>query len=384
MDENQATTRRQDHGTTLVGPRRGDQSPGANRLSPHPCGAKVNRKGGGSLTALDSYQRLEASGVWRPGPSEQRLNVFVSIGSATLTITSTKDIALAHWSLPAVERVNPGVEPAIYRAAPDAEDRLEVSDPEMVAAIEQVLRAVGRGHTRSGRLRGGLVAVLLVGILVATLIWAPDAIRNQAAGILPEASRAALGREIFEKIHRIAGRPCSDPLGQQALDRLAARFAPGARVVVMPSAVTTSAILPGDHILLGRSVVEDYDTPFVVAGFLVEADLSRQLRDPALDLLADATLLETGRLLTSGTLSDRALLAHAERRVQIGNAAPDEGDLIARFAALGLPTEPFAYAKDISGDSVAGLIAAAPVPVAEAVAPLSDGDWIALQGICGE
>ncbi|MEL7106684.1 MAG: hypothetical protein AAGM21_12245 [Pseudomonadota bacterium] len=327
---------------------------------------------------------MEASGVWRPGPSEQRLNVVVSIGSATLTITDMKDTALAHWSLPAVERVNPGADPAIYRAAKDAEDRLEIADPEMIAAIEQVRRAVVRGQTRPGRLRGGFVGLAVVGVIGAMLVWAPGAIRNQAAGILPEASRAALGRDVFEKIHTIAGRPCSDPLGQQALDRLASRFAPGARVYVMPSGLASSATLPGDHILLGRSVVEDHDTPFVVAGFLVEADLSRQLRDPAMDLLADATLLETGRLLTTGDLAERALVAHAERRVKMDNPSPDDGDLIARFAALGLPTEPFAYAKDISGESVASLIEAAPVAVDAAAAPLSDGDWVALQGICGE
>lgn len=337
-----------------------------------------------ALTALDAYQRLESSGVWRPGPSEQRRNVVVSIGSATLTITDMNDTALAHWSLPAVERVNPGAEPAIYRAAQDAEDRLEIADTEMVDAIEQVRRAVGRGRTHKGRLRGGLAGLFILGLLATVVFWAPSAIRNQAASILPEAARVALGREVFDKIRRIAGSPCSDPLGQAALDRLAAQFAPGARVFVMPEGLTASATLPGDHILLGRSLVEDHDTPFVVTGFLVEADLSRQLRDPALDLLADATLLETGRLLTTGELADRALLAHANQRVQAGSPSPDEGDLIARFAALGLPTEPFAYAKDISGESVSALIEATLFPANTAAAPLSDGDWVALQGICGE
>ena len=189
---------------------------------------------------------------------------------------------------------------------------------------------------------------------------------------------------MFEKVRRIAGPPCADPLGQQALDRLAAGIAPGTKVYVMPSALEATATLPGDIILLGRSVVEDHDTPFVAAGYLVEADLSRQLRDPALDLLDDATLLETGRLLTTGTLAERALFAHAERRVQMGSPAPGDGELIARFAALGLPTEPFAYAKDISGETVLGLIEGAALPVSEARAPLNDGDWVALQGICGE
>ncbi|MEL7025918.1 MAG: hypothetical protein AAGO57_01645 [Pseudomonadota bacterium] len=336
------------------------------------------------MTALDAYQRLEASGVWRPGPSEQRINVVVSSGSATLTITDMSDRALAHWSLPAIDRVNPGAEPAIYRPAPDAADRLEIADSEMIAAIEQVRRAVTAGQPKPGRLRSGILTALVIGLMGLVVFWAPDALRNQAAAILPEAARDGLGRDVFTKIQKITGSPCSEPRGQEALNQLAQRYAPGTTVWVMPSAIESSATLPGNTILLGRSVVEDHETPFVAAGYLVEADLSRQLRDPIVDLLSDATIVEAGRLVTTGRLSERALTAHAERRAQSPARSPDQGDLVARFAALDLPSEPFAYAKDISGETVLGLIEAGSIPISEARPALTDSAWVALQGICGE
>lgn len=336
-----------------------------------------------TLTALDAYQRLEASGVWQPGPSEQRLNVIVSLGSASLTITDLKDTALAHWSLPAVERINPGQAPAIYRTAPDAEDRLEILDDEMVEAIEQVRRAVSQNRPQRGRLRGFLWAGIALAGCAALLFWAPSAIRGQAAMVLPQASHAALGAAVLTEVQRIAGVPCQTGQGQSALDRLAAKVAPGAQVLVMPDAVETMVLLPGQRVLLGRSVVEDHDTPFVAAGYLVEAQVLRRNRDAVDALLEDASLVETGRLLTSGTLSQRALGAHAERLMAEPPPVVDQTTLAAELADMRLPAAPLAYAKDISGDTTSELLRGG-VDLAAAAPVMSDGDWVALQGICGE
>ena len=56
------------------------------------------------MTALQKYERLEATGLWRETPDGQRREVVVSIGDATLVISDLNDTALTHWSLAAVER----------------------------------------------------------------------------------------------------------------------------------------------------------------------------------------------------------------------------------------------------------------------------------------
>ena len=43
------------------------------------------------MTALSKYDRLEASGLWRPTPQDQRREVVVSIGDATLVISDMND-----------------------------------------------------------------------------------------------------------------------------------------------------------------------------------------------------------------------------------------------------------------------------------------------------
>mgnify|MGYP006205154343 CR=1 FL=1 len=66
-------------------------------------------------TALKKYQKLESSGLWREAPELQRREVVVAFGEASLTLSDPRtEAALSHWSLPAVERINPGELPALY------------------------------------------------------------------------------------------------------------------------------------------------------------------------------------------------------------------------------------------------------------------------------
>ena len=106
-------------------------------------------------TALDRYQRLEAAALWRPAPGAQRLDVIVSLGEATLTITDIRDRVQAHWSLAAIARANPGAEPAIYHPDADPGETLEIAEgeDEMIAAIETLSSAIARQRPKPGRLR---------------------------------------------------------------------------------------------------------------------------------------------------------------------------------------------------------------------------------------
>lgn len=80
------------------------------------------------MTALTEYQRLESSGVWRASAQDQRRDVMISIGDATLVIYDTANRPLAHWSLAALVRLNVGTRPALFAPAPDAPEELEVAD----------------------------------------------------------------------------------------------------------------------------------------------------------------------------------------------------------------------------------------------------------------
>ena len=106
------------------------------------------------MTALKKYQKLESPGLWRDTPQDQRRNVVVSFGAASLILSDPKtDLALSHWSLPALERRNPGALPALYAPGHDASETLELDDADMIAALETVQAALATRKARPGRLR---------------------------------------------------------------------------------------------------------------------------------------------------------------------------------------------------------------------------------------
>ncbi|MBF9035079.1 hypothetical protein HKCCE2091_12605 [Rhodobacterales bacterium HKCCE2091] len=337
------------------------------------------------MTALREYQRLEATALWRGRPDEQRREVMVSLGDATLVISTLSDTALSHWSLPAVERLNPGETPAVYAPSPDADETLEIAEPDMVAAIEKLRGAIEQARPHPGRLRHGLVALALAFLLGLGIFWLPGALMRQTASLLPDAKRADLGRQVLAEMADLSGRPCVTEDGAAALARLGRRtFGDDApRIVVLPSAVAGTGHLPGRILFVDRGLVENHETPEVLAGYLLAEDLRRRDSDPVLELLQEAGVMATLRLLTTGAVSaadlqDYARGVLADRPVDVADAA-----LLARFGEAGISSQPYAYALDISGETTLGLIEADPMRGRLRSPLLADNAWVALQEICG-
>lgn len=337
------------------------------------------------MTALDRYDRLEAPGLYTPGSGAQRIDVILSLGAASLTISNARDVALAHWSLAAVERLNPGSRPAHYAPSGDTPERLETSDEDMIRAIEKIRRAVRRGRPRSGRVRRRIV-LAIAALLVATgLFWLPGAVTDYAASLLPPAARAELGQAIVDQAVPLAGAACAEPAGAAALSTLSGRLSGVAplRILVLPGAPQSSAHLPGGTVLLSREVVEDHETAQVAAGFVLAEAARARAQDPLVPLLTHAGLPATLRLMATGRLPDDALRGYAEAVLTSPPVPVDPGVLLDFFRAARVPATPYARAVDITGESTARLIAEDPVPADRAERLLSDGEWVALQSICG-
>ena len=339
------------------------------------------------MTALAKYQRLEASGLWRASAQAQRREVVVSIGDATLVISDMQDRALAHWSLAAIERANPGRHPAIFHPDGDAGETLELAadEAEMIAAIETLRMAVERRRPHPGRLRLVVVVGSLALIVAAALLWLPQALRDQAIAVLPEVKRVEIGAALEREIARLTGPRCDAPGSRAALKRLAARLpgrdGPG-RLVVMSGRLPGTLNLPGGSILVGRALVEKQDAPDVVVGYLVAARLRAASTDPLALLLRESPLWASLRVLTTGKLSSETLRAHAAWLLTRRQPPLDEQVLLAGFAAWGVRARPYAYAVDPSGETTIGLIEADPYAETAPEPVLPDADWLRLQAIC--
>lgn len=336
------------------------------------------------MTALAQYNRLEATGLWREAPDAHRRDVIVALGDATLMVTTPTEVALTHWSLPAIVRLNPGRRPALYAPGADAEERLEIEDPDMIEAIEMVRAAIDRRRPRPGRLRlwiGAAAAALALGLGV---FWLPEAMTRQTVALLPPASREAIGNRLLQEIGRIAGPVCTNPRGSAALARLARRsFGEAApRVAIVPSAIPDTLSLPGGILVANAGLVEDNDTPEVLAGYLLAEGARRAATDPMLTLLTEAGLGVTFRLLTTGQIDEAPLHAHAATLLSRGTTPVPDDVLVAAFTRAGISTAPYAFARDGTGESVLALIEADPVRDAPPGPLIGDADWISLQDIC--
>jgi len=341
------------------------------------------------MTALKKYQRLECPGLWRETALAQRREVVVGFREATLVLADPRtDTALTQWSLPAIQRLNPGEDPAIYAPAPDSPETLEIEEPEMVVALETVRGVVERAQSRPGRLRGLVVAGGTALIVLVGLFWLPGALASHTASALPEATRAEIGMAALADLSRLTGAPCDAPLGVRAAEKLSDRlFGPeGPRILILPDGLSGPASLPGGLILLPRSAVEDADGPERAAGLaLVQAMLDEE-KDPMVPVLRQAGTVATFRLLTSGRLDPQSLhgLGEVLLRAQTPGVVPvDPEVLLPKFEAAGVPSSAYAYAVDPTGETTLTLIEADPFKGSPPDLLVPDGDWISLQAICG-
>lgn len=203
---------------------------------------------------------------------------------------------------------------------------------------------------------------------------------------MPHVKRAEIGETLLGHIERVAGQTCSSPLGTRALDKLHRRALGaqvGGRIAVVPSGPELSIYLPGGLIVMNRDLIEDTQDPAVVGGHIIAAAAQVQQQDPLAALLRHSGISSTFALLTTGDLPPESLRSYAESLVAEAAPQADPAAMLPLFAAAQLPSTPYAYSIDITGETTLSLIEGDPMEDQDVLQVLTDGEWISLQGICG-
>jgi hypothetical protein len=330
------------------------------------------------MTALSQYVRLECGGTWSPGPDLAPRAVTVAFGDAALILRDGGGRPLAHWSLAALE-LRPVSNGARYAPGPDATEWLDLTEPEMIRAIETVHKAVRRAGPQRGRLRlwSRLAAVSV--LLAALALWLPGALTRQALAALPEGAGRQIGAELLGHLQRQTGPACRAPGGIAALARLSARlFGPDqGQIVVLPQGLDHDLWLPGRIAVLPASALADPPALFAARALAASAQTN-----PLSDLIDRAGLTGALHLLTTGALNDRILAEHAAAILASAPPSPTNAQLIAVFAAAGVPLAPLALARDPTGESVLALIEADALLRPQSPAIPTDADWAAVTRVC--
>lgn len=337
------------------------------------------------MTAVKEFQRIETSGLWRARPEDQRREVILSFGDTSLVIRDRSNAPITHWSLSAIERINPGKRPALFEPGPDTGESLEIEDETMISAIEKVRTVIAKHRPKRGRLRLTVFLTIICTVAAIGYFWLPGALMRHALTVVPDTKRETIGIGLLGEINRLAGNTCSLPLGRVALAKLHTKLDPEdqlEKIVVLPTDVRDTILLPGKLLVLSHTLVEDFDAPDVIGGYILSGTLQAQTSDPLAPLLEIAGVLGTLKLLTTGDIERANLRQHAENLLRAENDFPNPDRLVDVFESAEMATSPFAYARDFSGETTLNLIEADPFRGKSVTSKLSDGDWISLQSIC--
>ncbi|VDC30346.1 hypothetical protein [Pseudogemmobacter humi] len=336
-------------------------------------------------TALRQYQRLECIGLWRDAPEDQRREVVVRMGEATLVLSDPRsETALSHWSLPAVRRINPGQRPAVFAPGEDSRESVEIEDEAMVSALKTVHSAVRAARPHPGRLRGWLIGGTVAAIAAVAVLVLPGVLISHTASVVPAPKRAEIGMRALDDVIRLTGAPCDGDVGLPALAALAERvFGPEDTPIlyILPEGLSRPAHLPGGVILLPKGLIEQ-DAPDALAGAALAEGLAAKLTDPMRDILDHAGLKASFDLLTSGDLPAGALDGYGEAFLRRQDSPPPLTRLTAAFTEAQVPLTP--YAQWLAGPESAAMQEADPFRGLIATPLLPDDDWIALQSVCSD
>ncbi len=339
------------------------------------------------MTALKKYQRLECFGLWRQTPHDQRREVHIRLGDATLILIDPKSgTALSHWSLPAIEQLNKGTWPPVFAPGLESGESLELDDSDMVAALETVQSAVRAAVARPGRLRKLILAGMALALVGGGVLWLPGALVAHTASVLPPAQRAEIGQRALDDLASVTGAACNNPLGLRALAQLSERvFGPVDTPIlyVMPEGVDRPIHLPGDMIILPRRLIESADGPEAVAGAALVEILRAKTHDPILPLLGYVGLGATFKMLTTAELPDTALVGYGEELLRAEPEALETALILEAFESTQIPATPYALAVNPGDAALQALADSDPYKGLSPSPLVSDEDWVALQGICG-
>lgn len=343
------------------------------------------------MTALTKYAKLEGTGLWAPTGPDQRREVIVSLGEATLVMLDARSSnVLSHWSLAAVERLNPGETPAVYSPDADPGETLELDDPLLIDALETLRAALDPPPGLLQRLRK--FAILgAVGVTVALgVIVVPNALVDHTASVVPLAKRVELGEAMLADLSQTGARVCTGALGTGALAALHRRVIDGpGRLVVVDGLTTPSPRvqhMPGRLYVIDSRLIDAAETPEELGGAILVAAARHASDDPLRPLLRHAGSVATFRLLTSGDLPLNALRGHALALLRAPARVPAAEGVIAQFQRAGLSPRAFLLsttamdpARDALTPALRALEAGDP-----ATGLISDGQWVSLLNLCAE
>ena len=338
------------------------------------------------MTNSADFVRLESLGLWRESPNRPKREIVVQLGDHSVTIIGKDNTILAHWSLLAVERVNPGRVPGIFTPDPQGEEFVEIADEVMLEALQDWLddfpRSVPKPKRNYFRI---FAAILLLAAVSGIVFFTPTAVIKVAASIATTSLQREVGESVYGHLQQNSKAICESYYGIQALKSLDRRLTGDGRASlrVVNSGIGTTILLPGGITVVDSSQIENADSPEVLAGHIVRARAGGRVLDPFEAFLADAGVIEAISFVVRGKFGENAARNYA---TSILSGAKEvripEDVLLHEFIALEIPTRFYARSIINTEGRLNLLLENDPFVGSEYPPVLRDIEWLGLKSIC--
>ena len=336
------------------------------------------------MSIRSRFLRLEAQALWRISPDSPEQHVIAHLGRNSLTLISTDNATLAHWSLSAVQRVRTGGSSAFFSPDPASGEWIEIKDPTMIEALSEILLIPASDSPKRRRRNPFFLAVFAVLLSFGGIIGFSGEFARQLSGLAGKTVREQVGIRIADEFFGLHGAPCDDSNAAVALEnlrkRVSGRNAP--KVSVVRQGVPSSFLLPGGNMLLANRYVEFAESPEVTAGYILRESISMRKFDPLGQFFFHAGLLPSVRILLDPDAGSESYNSYAAALSDLESPSPPIESLIEGFRKAELPSSPFALSLPPTTDAAAILVALDPFANQSYAPVLRDSDWLTLRDIC--
>ena len=224
-------------------------------------------------------------GVFYDGSSSTRHSVSVELERAGLVIRAAEGHLLARWPYGELEHLSAHAGMLrLGRLDSPLLARLEVHDPELAHAIDELAHTVDRtgGTERRGRTKVVAWSIAAVVSLVLVGVFGVPAIADRLTPYVPVTAERKLGEAVDPQVRSVlgvSGKPdcgeaSAEKSGRAALDRLVAPLETAAglelplRVAVLRHPQANAIALPGGLVYVFEGLVAKAQTPDEIAGVI--------------------------------------------------------------------------------------------------------------------
>jgi Zn-dependent protease with chaperone function len=228
------------------------------------------------------------AGIFYDGVTSARHAVTVELAPAALRISAADGEILAEWPYDEIETLSaPEGVLRIGRARNPVLARLEVRDPALAAAIDDLSIPVDRSGRSEQRMRRKVVfwSLAATASLVIVAVFGVPAIATRLAPLVPYRVELLLGRAVDAQIRKLldtsnagaafeCGQADGEGAGRIAFEQLIGKLEAAASLPIPLSAAVVrksdanAIALPGGRIYVFQGLIDKSETPDELAGVL--------------------------------------------------------------------------------------------------------------------